>query len=176
MRAALSQKDLGALLDLLSNDTRPIEAVGALFLRTFAKADHFRMATALCLLIQDGVLNLSQRILAFFILFDLYKAPRPAPCASPRALPQRLTRSARALQAEAPGTNPFLPVLLEQIGRPGLDSCERHFLLPLVSPRSPPRPARPPPGAARGADARPLRRHCRCATRPRSSRRSRRAT
>ena len=45
--AGLSKKDLGALVALLSDDTKPIESVGALFHRTFAKADHFRVATAL---------------------------------------------------------------------------------------------------------------------------------
>jgi len=44
---AVSRKDLEALLALLSDDTRAIEAVGVLFYRTFAKADHFRLATAL---------------------------------------------------------------------------------------------------------------------------------
>jgi len=43
----LLQKELAALLGLLSDDTRAIEAVGAMFVRTFAKADHFRVATAL---------------------------------------------------------------------------------------------------------------------------------
>ena len=45
--AMLDQKELAALLGLLSDDTRAIEAVGALFQRTFAKPDHFRVATAL---------------------------------------------------------------------------------------------------------------------------------
>jgi hypothetical protein len=47
MATGLPQKDLQALLALLSDDTRAIEAVCALFTRTFAKTDHFRVATAL---------------------------------------------------------------------------------------------------------------------------------
>ena len=47
MASGVSQKDLAGLLALLADDTRPIEAVGALFHRSFAKADHFRIASAL---------------------------------------------------------------------------------------------------------------------------------
>lgn len=104
--AGLSKKDLGALVALLSDDTKPIESVGALFHRTFAKADHFRVATALCLLIQERAIELTQRLFAFYILFDLYKS-------------------------ESPGTNPFLPVFLEQVKR-DLSPCERHFVLQLL--------------------------------------------
>jgi hypothetical protein len=75
---------------LLTDDKRPLEAAAALFQRTFAKADHFRVATALCLLIQDRAISLPQRMLALFILFDLYKS-------------------------EVPGNNPFLPVFLEEV-------------------------------------------------------------
>jgi len=107
MPAALSQKDLQSLLSLLSDSSRSIEAVGALFHRTFAKADHFRVATALCLLIQDRAISLSERFFAFFILFDLYKA-------------------------EAPGTNPFLPIFIDEVKK-DLESCERSFLLHLLA-------------------------------------------
>jgi hypothetical protein len=75
---------------LVTDDKRPLEAAAALFQRTFAKADHFRAATALCLLIQDRAISLPQRMFALFILFDLYKS-------------------------EVPGNNPFLPVFLEEV-------------------------------------------------------------
>jgi len=52
-------------------------------------------------------MSLSQRFFAFYILFDLYKA-------------------------EAPGTNPFLPVFIDQVNKERLEDCERHFLLHLV--------------------------------------------
>ena len=57
----LLQKELAALLGLLSDDTRAIEAVGAMFVRTFAKADHFRVATALWCALPFPVRRVLQR-------------------------------------------------------------------------------------------------------------------
>ena len=179
----MSTADLDALLKLLSDDTKAMEAVGANFQRTFPKSDHFRLAATIwcvpavacvggcvgdvggdgrgrgaaarsksgqprsvrtrvrapvvsvsvafavsvtvsvslsvrvrarrvracarifastqetastltqgvcSLLIQERAIELTQRVFGFYILFDLYKS-------------------------ESPGTNPFLPVLLDQV-------------------------------------------------------------
>ncbi|EKX52614.1 hypothetical protein GUITHDRAFT_84642 [Guillardia theta CCMP2712] len=106
MPAIITQKDLNSLLSLFSDDTKAIESVAQLFHRTFAKTDHFRVATALSLLIQERAISLTQRFFAFFILFDLYKS-------------------------EAPGTNPFLPIFLDELQK-DLQMCERKFLLNLL--------------------------------------------
>ena len=181
--STMSTADLDALLKLLSDDTKAMEAVGANFQRTFPKSDHFRLAATIwcvpavacvggcvgdvggdgrgrgaaarsksgqprsvrtrvrapvvsvsvafavsvtvsvslsvrvrarrvracarifastqetastltqgvcSLLIQERAIELTQRVFGFYILFDLYKS-------------------------ESPGTNPFLPVLLDQV-------------------------------------------------------------
>ena len=43
----MSTADLDALLKLLSDDTKAMEAVGANFQRTFPKSDHFRLAATI---------------------------------------------------------------------------------------------------------------------------------
>ena len=45
--STMSTADLDALLKLLSDDTKAMEAVGANFQRTFPKSDHFRLAATI---------------------------------------------------------------------------------------------------------------------------------
>eukprot|EP00281_Chroomonas_sp_CCMP1168_P014814 CAMPEP_0206220246 /NCGR_PEP_ID=MMETSP0047_2-20121206/4777_1 /ASSEMBLY_ACC=CAM_ASM_000192 /TAXON_ID=195065 /ORGANISM="Chroomonas mesostigmatica_cf, Strain CCMP1168" /LENGTH=148 /DNA_ID=CAMNT_0053642897 /DNA_START=14 /DNA_END=456 /DNA_ORIENTATION=+ len=106
MPAAVSKKELASLLSLLTDEALPIDSVAALFQRTFAKSDHFRVANALCLLVQDRAIGMAQRFFALYILFDLYRS-------------------------EAPGTNPFLPVFIEEMNK-DLEPCERNFVLHLL--------------------------------------------
>lgn len=89
----ISSAELTALLELLKDEDKPLEAVGAAFAKAFPRADHFRLACAMCTLLVDGLITLpAQRLASLFVLHDLYRA-------------------------EPLGSQPFLPFLVEQLGR-----------------------------------------------------------
>eukprot|EP00741_Cyanophora_paradoxa_P012463 tig00020610_g12042.t1 len=108
----LSHARLQALLACVSEEDSRLESVAANFCKTFAKEDHFKAGCALAFLLQDAFLQPAQRIAAFFILFDLYKA-------------------------EEPGSNPFLSVFVDALERQNLDPSERQYLISLLCSPSP---------------------------------------
>ncbi len=75
----LEQRELAQLLALLSEDAKPMEVVSASFSRAFAKSDHFRIGCSIALFLMDDLLTRSQRIVALFLLIDLFRRAR-APC------------------------------------------------------------------------------------------------
>lgn len=106
--AMLSKKELSTLLDILKEEDKPLESVVALFHRSFLRADHFRVSCAMCLLLEDGLLQPAQRLIALFILYDLYRN-------------------------EHPSVHPFLPFLVESlIKEPPLETYERNLLCILL--------------------------------------------
>lgn len=116
---AISRKQLQQLLGVLSEAEKPLDAAFAQFLRVFSKVDHFKLGCAVCVLLRDNLLTQAQRIVAFYVLCDLYRN-------------------------EASGVNPFLPVFLEPLeklqklggseaGAEGTAlACERNFLTHLL--------------------------------------------
>ena len=54
-RAMLSVREVTALLEILQS-AQSLEAAAAAFQRAFVRAEHFRVAQALCVLIEDGLL------------------------------------------------------------------------------------------------------------------------
>ena len=121
---AVTRKELHQLLAVLSEAERPLDAAFTQFLRVFSKVDHFKLGCAVCVLLRDNLLTQSQRIVAFYVLCDLYRN-------------------------EASGVNPFLPAFLEPLeklqkrgggnegggGGGGDDAslaCERNFLTHLL--------------------------------------------
>ena len=123
---SLNRKELQQLLNVLSEDERPLQVAFDQFLRVFNKVDHFKLGCAVCVLLRDNLLTRAQRIVAFYVLCDLYRN-------------------------EASGVNPFLPVFLEPLeklqkhggggggggggeaaGDDGSLACERNFLTHLL--------------------------------------------
>jgi hypothetical protein len=89
----LSGQEISALLEVLKEEDKPLESASASFARAFARADHFRVACAMCTMLADGLLGApAQRLTALFLLHDLY---RSEPLAS----------------------QPFLPFLVDELGR-----------------------------------------------------------
>lgn len=83
----LSQKEGAALLEILAQEDKVLEAASAAFQRAFERSDHFRVAAAMCVLLEDGMLPTSHSLAALFILHQLYSD-------------------------EAPGVHPFMPFLV----------------------------------------------------------------
>lgn len=72
----LTQKESSQLLEILN--AVPFEAAAGIFQRTFVRADHFRVAAALCLMLDDNVLQLQHRLTAMYVIHDLYKNELPS--------------------------------------------------------------------------------------------------
>lgn len=76
---ALSEKDLAVLLSLLQNEQlekMTFESIGLALQQHFAKQDEFRVSLALVMLIRqsDLLTSPSQRIVALYLLYDMYRA------------------------------------------------------------------------------------------------------
>lgn len=83
----LSQTEGASLLEILGQEEKSLDAAAAAFQRTFQRADHFRVAAAMCVLLEDGMLPPRHDLAALFILQQLYKD-------------------------EPPGVHPFMPFLV----------------------------------------------------------------
>jgi hypothetical protein len=104
----LSTKDLTTLLNLLGEDEKPFETLATTFHRTFNKTDHFKVGCAINFLLEDSLLRqTSHRLVAFYILNDLYKT-------------------------EPFSNNPFLLVFLDTLQKP-IDPVEKQFLIFIIN-------------------------------------------
>lgn len=89
----ISSAELTVLLGVLKEEDKPLEAVLAAFNAAFPRADRFRVACAVCTLLADRLVVLpAQRVALLFVLHEPYRA-------------------------EPPAAQPFLPFLVEQLGR-----------------------------------------------------------
>jgi len=107
----LGQKEIASLLHLLSEEDKAFEQCMANFHRLFPRTEQFRVCSSICLLLRDDMLTPSQRRVAFYVLFDVYKDGGMAfTC-----------------------INPFLPLFLDTLrSRTYADLCERSFLISLL--------------------------------------------
>lgn len=69
----LSQHELNNLLEVLSDDTKTFEQCLSHFNRFFNKSEWFKACCSLSFLIEGNLLQKSQRIIAFYILYELYR-------------------------------------------------------------------------------------------------------
>lgn len=121
----MSTKELETLLSLTGDEKSQFETISENFRNAFAKVDHFKVgfdagiaipgisnlfraqiATVLCVVLEGEILSPTQRLAAFYIIYDLYRK-------------------------EAPAHNPFLPVFLEFVDHSS-SAVERNFLLNLI--------------------------------------------
>ena len=107
--AMLTVKETAQLVDILQAGGT-LEAAAGAFQRAFVRADHFRVAAAICMMLEDNLLPAKQRATALFVLQDLYKS-------------------------EAPGVHPFLPFLVSLLHSPPseLQLHERNLLCQLLA-------------------------------------------
>ena len=108
----LSVKEVSSVLSVLNEEDKPLEFACSQFQRNFGKGEQFKVACCLYVLLEDTLLQkLTQRITAFYILYDLY---RTEPLAS----------------------NPFLPIFIDTLQNE-IEPAERNFVVQLLG--SPPK-------------------------------------
>ena len=108
MSTVLSVRELNILLSLLEED-KWLELISVQFQRTFVKGDHFKICCSISqLLKQKLITSLTSRLVAYYILYDLY---RGEPLAS----------------------NPFLLVFLDSLQSNEIELVEKNFLHQLLS-------------------------------------------
>lgn len=104
----LSPGDTAALLAILSED-RPLDASFSAFFTHFKRPSLFKGCCALVLLLEDKrTLKQCQRLVAFYILNELYRAEHPSP-------------------------NPFMSIMVEAASDESADKAERAFVLQLLT-------------------------------------------
>jgi len=105
----LSSQELDTLLSLLKESNKPFENIAQSFYKSFPKSEQFKVGCVICMLLQDQLLSQTQRIVGFYLLYDIYKN-------------------------ETLSTTPFVPIVLETVEQTS-DVVERKFLLQfLMSP------------------------------------------
>ena len=103
----LNVQDLEKLINLLKDKNEPFESLAAHFYKAFPKSEQFKAGCAICMLLQDNLLALNERMVGFFLLYDMYR------------------------QTSA-GTSPFVPVVLDTL-EATTEPVERKFLLQFLT-------------------------------------------
>ncbi|CAE8614110.1 unnamed protein product [Polarella glacialis] len=107
----LSPQELDTLLNLLKESGKPFESIAQSFYKNFPKSEQFKVGCVICMLLQDQLLTQTQRLVGFYLLYDIYRN---------ETLP----------------TTPFVPIVLETVEQTS-DVVERKFLLQFLT--SPPK-------------------------------------
>ena len=69
----MTQNDLSNLNQIISDDTKTFESIAESFQKAFSKLDQFKVGLSLWIMIKQNLLNLSQRLASFYIIYDMYK-------------------------------------------------------------------------------------------------------
>jgi len=107
----LSSQELDTLLNLLKESSKSFESIAQSFYKNFPKSEQFKAGCVICMLLQDQLLTQTQRLVGFYLLYDIYRN---------ETLP----------------TTPFVPIVLETVEQTS-DVVERKFLLQFLT--SPPK-------------------------------------
>ena len=102
----LSQNELSTLNDIISDDSKTFESIADNFQKTFTKLDQFKVGLGLWILIKENLLNLSQRLASFYIIYDMYRQ-------------------------EDSKTTPFIPLFLECLEKSSIN-IEKKMLKDLI--------------------------------------------
>lgn len=122
---AASVEELTTLLEILEEE-KPLEVAAARFQKSFHKTDQFKASCTLYLMIRDDLVSLSAKMVAYYILFDLYNSSSAGGG----------TGSESNLPGGGIAANPFLPCFLVGLQKEGSDPkvvTERNFLLSLLT-------------------------------------------
>ena len=103
----LSPSELTSLFNLISDDSKSFENVLNVFEKTYSKSDEFKIGITLWFLIKDNLLNLSQRMISYYILYIMKKN----------------------FNFEI---SPFLPIIIESIQKSN-NRNEQYFLLDFLN-------------------------------------------
>ena len=69
----LSQKDLSFLYQIISNDNQTFEKISQSYQNNFKKEKQAQVGTTLFFLLKDNLLNIHQRIISIYILYEMSK-------------------------------------------------------------------------------------------------------
>ena len=107
----LSQNELSNLNQIISDDSKTFESIADNFQKNFTKLDQFKVGLSLWIMIKENLLNLSQRLASFYIIYDMYKQ-------------------------EECKTTPFVPLLLESFEKSTINIEKKMLkdLLGFISP------------------------------------------
>ncbi len=103
----LSPSELTSLYNLISDETKTLNDISNSFQKIYPKSEQFKIGVSLWFLIKDNLINLSQRICCFFILYDMY-------------------------QLDKTNTIPFIPIVLESL-KNSKHSQEKKFLIDFLN-------------------------------------------
>ena len=99
----ISQKELSLLYQILSDDNQTFEKISESFENNFPKESYSKVGTTLSILLKDKLLNIHQRIISYYILYDISKK-------------------------EKMESNPYLSIILEMINN-SQNKNELNFLV-----------------------------------------------
>lgn len=99
----LSQNELVTLYKIISDKNKTFEEISNLFNDSFSKESYIKVSTSLSILLKDNLLNIHQRIISYFILYEFTKN-------------------------DTMETNPFLSIILERL-QMTTDKTEQNFLI-----------------------------------------------
>ena len=103
----LTSNELESLLSCLKETKGSFHDIAQSFYKRFPKNEQFRAGCAICMLLQDKLLSLPQRLIGYYLLYDIYRS-------------------------ETQQISPYVPVVLDAIQSTD-DGRERRFLLHFLS-------------------------------------------
>jgi len=105
----LKSVELERLLNSLRTVRKPLKFVADTVNQNFTQAhEKFRVASTVCILLQDDLLTREERVVAYFVLCDVYRRV-------------------------SGGTNPFIPFFLEGLEKPNIPDSEKRFILQILT-------------------------------------------
>ena len=69
----LSQKDLSLLYQIISDDNQTFKKISESFQNNFSIEKYSKVGTTLVFLLRDNLLNIHQRIISYYIFYDITK-------------------------------------------------------------------------------------------------------
>lgn len=102
----LSQNDLSTLYQIISDESKTFEYIANTFQKSFSKIEQFKVGLSLWIIIKENLLNITQRLSSFYILYDMYRQ-------------------------EEVQTTPFIPLLLECLENSSVN-IEKKMLIGLI--------------------------------------------
>ena len=102
----LSSDDLSLLYKIISDGNQTFEEISNIFRTKFSKDSKSKAATSLLILLEDNLLNIKQKIISYFILYNMPKE-------------------------EGMDINPFLSFILERLKKSN-DKIEQNFLIDYI--------------------------------------------
>ena len=69
----LSPNELSKIFNIISDENQTFESISRSYEESFKNIDQFRIALSLCILIKDNLLNVSQRLISFYLIYFMKK-------------------------------------------------------------------------------------------------------